>query len=159
MRGILDHPEPVLPGEGADARDVHHQPAHVDRDDADGARSGGCLRPQRSPLERRELARRVVEVHVERHRIAIDQHREGPEVTHDLGRRRKRHRRNEDRVPGLEPERLDREVKGGRRRIDGDRVGGAHCRREFLLETLDPRTGGQPARAEGRHDLRDLFLL
>ena len=106
----------------------------------------------------RELSLGVVEVHVQRHRIAVHEDRDRAQIPHDLRGRGERHRRDEHGLSGLEAQGLDREVQRRRAGVHGDGVAPADGLGELLLETPHARTRRQPARAQRRHDLLDFSV-
>jgi hypothetical protein len=58
----------------------------------------------------------------------------------------------------MQPQRLHREVEGGRRRVDRYGVARADRLAEALLELLHSRACRQPAGSQDRHDFVDLGL-
>ena len=83
-----------------------------------------------------ELAPGVREVHVQRDRVAVDEHRESPPVPHDLGRRGERHRRHQHRLPGLRPSASTARCSAAVQELTAT-AWGAPTAGELLLELLD----------------------
>ena len=100
----------------------------------------------------------ILEGDIERVGIAVHQNRNGVHVPDDFSRRGKRHRRHEDALTAREAKRLDREMKGGGPRVDGDRVLGADRGRKTVLEPLHARPRRQPARSQHVDDLCDFRI-
>ena len=144
MRGVFDDPEPVARRECVHLVHVHHQTADVNRDDADDLRLGRNG-SELAVAERVELARGVLQIHVERVGKTVDEDRNRPHVPNDIRRRGERHCRDEHRLAGLKAERVERKMEGGRARIDGHGVARADGGGEFELEALRARTCRQPA--------------
>ena len=103
MRRVFDDPQTVICGEALQAREVHHHSANMNRHDAnDFGRFYFCLiwvicgQPSRG----------IVEVHIQRDRLAIDQYRNCSLIAHDFGCRRKRHRRNQNTLSRLKAKRF-----------------------------------------------------
>jgi hypothetical protein len=89
---------------------------------------------------------------------AIGEHRPGAEVRDDLARRGERVGGHDHLVAGLEADRFERQMERRRARVDGDRVPGAHVRRERRLELAHHRARREPAGSQRADDLRDLGL-
>ena len=87
-----------------------------------------------------ELPLGVVQVHVERHRIAIDQQRHGPLVADHFGRGGEGHGGHQHGLAGLQPQGLDRQVQCGRAGIDGHGLRGPDGARQNR-----PRTASSAA--------------
>ena len=145
MRGILDDPETKPRGKGLDRLDIHHQPANMDRHDADKRqiRRQPAHRPAGSQLF--DLSLRIVQVEHQGVGIAVDEDRRRILVTHDLGGRGECHRRNEHAVASRGADSFEREVERCGAGVDRERVARVHRCLERLLKLVNLGTGCEPA--------------
>ena len=144
MRRILEHPEAVPGGDRHDRVHVGRRAGVVYRDDADRA---GRDRGLELPF-----------VDLECFTMNVDVHRRRASDLDHVHRRSPRHRRRDHLVTRLQAQRNQTDVLacGGRRERQGVRK--ARVGRKVLLELLRLRTGRDPPRLQGVHDLIDLHL-
>ena len=146
MRGILDDPQSVALSKRMHGVKVHHQPADVDRNHADHCKIRGDGSPAGSQIG--ELGLGIFEVHVQRHRIAVDQHGHGPLVANHFGRCGEGHRGDQHGLPGAQPHRFDGQMQGGGARVDSHGMFRPNGLGKVAFKPLDARSRGQPTRAK-----------
>ena len=150
MGGIFDHVKVVLPGQVADPADIADLTPIVDRDDC-GDLSATCERGFNSLSGSGYIDVQVV-------RSAIDQQRNGIEITHHFGRGCKRHRRDYDRLAGFQSDRFERQMQRRGAGINRYRMGVLNVTRKLPLELFCFRTARQPAGPQAIDHLTDFRL-
>lgn len=118
--------------------------AEVNRDDDLGLFGDGGLQ-------------RII-VHFERVAGGIDQPQLGADVADDRSRRGIRIGAGDALVAGADAQQAQRHFGTGRLRIEADAAGRAEQTGALLLQLLDARAGGDPARSERLCDLVDLGI-
>jgi len=88
--------------------------------------------------------------------LTVHEYRIGLEIKHDFGRRGEGHRRHDDVVALLDPDRIQRQMKGRGSGIHRNGMLRANIPSKILFEALDFGTGGQPSGPECLDDRLNL---
>ena len=144
VRRVLDDVEPMLSRQLPERTEVRGMAGVVHG--KDGARARRDRRGDRGRGD------------VERVRLHIREHRPRPHVLDDVHRRRERHRRRDDFVPGPDLERHQRRVQRCRAGARRQRAGGPQVGGEVRFEPLGLWSRRDPVRAQRVDDLGDLLL-
>ncbi len=134
LRGILDHAQPVLAGNGVQAVHVHRQARQVHRHD--GARA------------RRDRGLDGIQVEIARARVNVDEHRPRAHCQHHVGSGDPGDWRGDDLIARPDIGNAQRDFHRCRAVGEGAHRASAEQVRQRGLEGLHLRAGGDPARGQ-----------